>query len=271
MYVSFRWLASLSTLVATAHAAIEAVEVDLIFPRNDTYSPSYDFPLVFAVQNAQHAELLNIYLRYQIRWGDFRNNYTYGWTDLLWANWSSADPYFAFDFFNLNRTEYWRLDWQLRWQSCDEKGLGDGLFTHHHAGRQFFKTDDSAPKDVDVDLVATTADATCPNNLNGVMINVTDTIMQLPPNVLRRDRDTCILTVNSTDSTTSTTPDPCRAVMDEKAVASFTAARREKQCDPLLSANPPEDCPAGNGALHSVVRTVSSFWAAFGVLGFVLL
>lgn len=114
MYVPLQWLVSLSTLVATAHAATHPVEVDLIFPRNDTYSPTYDFPVVFAVQNSQHAELLNIHLRYQISWGDFRNNYTDWWTDLMWANWSSADPYFTFAFFNRNRTDFWH---RMRWRS----------------------------------------------------------------------------------------------------------------------------------------------------------
>ncbi|KAF9894911.1 hypothetical protein FE257_004533 [Aspergillus nanangensis] len=170
--VPLRWLVSLSTLVATVHAAIHPVEVGLIFPRNDTYSPTYDFPIVFAVQNSQHAELLNLYLRYQVRWGDFRNNYTQGWSDLMWANWSSADPYFTFDFANLNRTEFWRLDWQVRWHSCDDTNAGyDGLMSHNYAGRTWFTTDDSPLKDVD--LVAATAEATCPSNMDGVVINVT--------------------------------------------------------------------------------------------------
>lgn len=270
MYVPLQWLVSLGTLVAAAHAAIHPVEVDLIFPRNDTYSPTYDFPVVFAVQNSQHAELLNIRLRYQISWGDFRNNSTGRWTDLMWANWSSADPYFTFTFFNLNRTDFWRLDWQLNWHSCDMTGTEqDYLLTHNHDGQTWFTTDDSAL--ADVDLVAATAEATCPSNINGVVIHVTDTIKQLPQGVPRRGRDTCALTVDSTDNVSSTTPDPCRATMDEKAVASFTAARLERQCDPPRNAKLAEDCPAKSGALKAVVLAVSSFWAALGALGFALL
>ncbi|PKX91505.1 uncharacterized protein P174DRAFT_239590 [Aspergillus novofumigatus IBT 16806] len=36
-----------------------AVKVDLVFPCNETYSPAEWFPIVFAVQNLQSAELLN--------------------------------------------------------------------------------------------------------------------------------------------------------------------------------------------------------------------
>lgn len=41
------------------------VEVDLVFPRNETYAPLSDFPVIFAIQNAKPATLL----RFSIGWG----------------------------------------------------------------------------------------------------------------------------------------------------------------------------------------------------------
>lgn len=272
MSFPLRWLAWLSTLVATVHATVEPVEVDLVFPRNETYSPTDEFPIVFAVQNPQRAELLNLDLSYFIGWGDSEYNYTLGRSNLLPANLSSADPYFAYSYFNMNRTNYWYVSWTLRWQSCDEEALVNdnegGLFSRSHQGTQYFTTDDSAPKDVD--LVAATADATCPNLINSIMIYVTDTIMQSPAELNQAVRDTCVLTVDSPDTANSTAPDPCRIAIDEQAAASMAAARRE-ECDPSFNTYPPEDCPAKNGALQPAALAVSSFLAVFGVLRFVLL
>lgn len=272
MYLPLRWLPLLSPLLTTVYAAVEAVEVDLVFPRNETYSPSFDFPVVFAVQNPQRAELLNLYISYEVRWGDFLNNYTVRWHDLYWANYSSADPYFATSHFNLNTTDQWKLTWELLWDSCDEKALTntdrEGGFSgaRWRRGYQYFTTDDSPPKAVD--LVAATANATCPNNVNAVVINVTDTTRQLSPDASARERDICVGTVNSTDSATATTRDPCRVAVDEKTAASMAADRLEFRCDSGTIA--PEECPSENGASQRAMLAASFFWAAFGMLGYAL-
>ncbi|RAH71375.1 uncharacterized protein BO66DRAFT_437395 [Aspergillus aculeatinus CBS 121060] len=85
-----RRLGLLGVLVAIAHA----VEVGLIFPRNETYSPADWFPIVVAVQSPQDAELLNLRISYSLRHGNDANNSTTPLThDLRWANLSSsADP-----------------------------------------------------------------------------------------------------------------------------------------------------------------------------------
>lgn len=190
-------------------------------------------------------------------------------------NWSSsADPYLAYDNIRLNTTQHWLVTWGLHWQSCDKEALannkGGGVFDHHFAGAQYFTTDDSAIKDVD--LVAATANATCPNSLNAIAINVTDTIMHSPPDVNTAGRDTCVVTVNSTTSATRTTPNPCRVAIDKKAAESMAAAHRQKLCDPQKTLNRPDDCPTEeNGAQKLAPLGISCFLAAFGVISFVLL
>lgn len=274
------WLGLLGAIVTTAHA----VEVGLVFPRNETYSPADWFPFVFAVQNPQSAELLNLRISYDIRKGDDRNNQTTLTHDLRWANWSSsADPYLAYHYLKvLNTTGHWSVAWQLRWQSCNEEALASrdekvlpsdhdgGVFEHYYSWVQRFTIDDSAPKEVD--LIAATANATCPEDRNAIMINVTDTTMHSPPGLNSAGCDTCVVTANSTSSATRTTPDPCRVAIDEDTAASMAAVHQKLLCDPLVNPNPPEDCPDEvNSAQQLTGFGVPCFLAAFGVVRFALL
>ncbi|THC87758.1 hypothetical protein EYZ11_012793 [Aspergillus tanneri] len=41
------------------------LEVDLVFPRNETYAPTDYFPVVFALQNAERARYLKSQLKLQ--------------------------------------------------------------------------------------------------------------------------------------------------------------------------------------------------------------
>lgn len=161
-----KWLGFLGAIVLVPTVA--AVEVDLVFPRNESYSPPADwFPIVFAVQNTSSAELLNLHMFYDIRMNNDVNNQTTFTHDFRWANWSgSADPYFAYQYVrNLLTTGPWSVAWELRWQSCDEEALANmqwssgyyyqSLWNHHYSGLLFFTIDDTSPQDVD--LVATTA------------------------------------------------------------------------------------------------------------------
>jgi hypothetical protein len=275
-----RWLGLLGAIVTTARA----VEVDLVFPRNETYSPAEWFPIVFAVQNfnPQSVELLNLRISYDIRKDNNRDNQTTLNHDLRWANWSSsADPYLAYQYVqDLNTTGNWIVAWELYWQSCDEEALANrdkkvlptdhdgGVFEHYYSWWQHFTIDDSALKKVD--LIAATANASCPEDRNAVAINVTDITMHSPPGLNAAGRDTCVVTVNLT--ATRTTPDPCLVAINEDTVASMAAVHQKRLCDRLINPNPPEDCPAKeNGAQQLPALSVSCFIAVFGVVGFALL
>lgn len=56
--------------VGTAHAATRdisgVVEVDLLFPRNDTCAPAPHVPIVFAIQNTELAPLLNLWIGFEV-------------------------------------------------------------------------------------------------------------------------------------------------------------------------------------------------------------
>jgi hypothetical protein len=138
----------------------------------------------------------------------------------------------------------------------------------HHATTwaTYFTIDNSAFK---VDLVAATADKTCPGEY-GVTINVTEKTMKVPSGVRWSGKawnnDTCAVVANSTPTPT---PDPCRAHIDKTAVASIEAsvtARRCRGIDPQTIAPRREKNPATQLA----VAGVSCLLAAVGALGLFL-
>lgn len=99
------------------------VEVDLVFPRNDTYAPAPLFPIVFAIQNAQAAAGLSFYLGWSI--DDVHNDFygvTSDYRNLQSANYSASgnDPFFIVFYTTLlNGTEgHFYLQWMLSALSC---------------------------------------------------------------------------------------------------------------------------------------------------------
>jgi hypothetical protein len=68
--------------------------VDLIFPRNDTYALTNNFPVVFAFQNAQRARYLNPSIQYLL-WNLQTDDTSFTLShDLGWKNWTE-DTYLA--------------------------------------------------------------------------------------------------------------------------------------------------------------------------------
>ncbi|RYO95515.1 hypothetical protein DL764_007693 [Monosporascus ibericus] len=162
-------------------AAGGVLEVDLVFPRNDTYAPTPDLPVVFTFQNPELAQFINPYISYSIRnWDDNSLNDTVSsHHDLRWTNWSSYDPYFVYHYFDgYNIEGYWWLTWSVYWQSCDERWVSDpsaefnrrGMISNSSSWSILFTTENSGKE---VDLVAAITNKTCPEEL-GVAINVTD-------------------------------------------------------------------------------------------------
>ncbi|RYP18678.1 hypothetical protein DL765_003813 [Monosporascus sp. GIB2] len=253
-------------LVACMGPIIDAagvLEVDLVFPRNDTYAPTPDMPVVFAFQNAELARFLNPYISYKIRnWDDSSWNDSVSFHhDLSWTNWSSHDPYFVYHYFDEFNTEgRWWLTWTVSWQSCDEGWLSDPFVQSNHrrmisnssSWSNLFTTENSGQE---VDLVAATTNKPCPEEL-GVAINVTDKTMEVPYWVDWSGGETCAVVA---PPTLTPTPDPCRVKIDSAVVASISASVLATQCKSLY---PPANCPAEDdksAAQRLVVGGVACF------------
>jgi hypothetical protein len=90
------------------------VEVDLIFPRNNTYAPSALVPFVFTFQNAALAPSLDP--GFDLELWDLTSPYNAGYSpvlDLAATNFSGSDPKYVCTYVtNLIASPY-RLDWDF--------------------------------------------------------------------------------------------------------------------------------------------------------------
>ncbi|KAJ5810486.1 uncharacterized protein N7503_002704 [Penicillium pulvis] len=264
------WL--LAFFTGTITNASDILEVDLVFPRNETYAPTEWFPVVFAFQNPERARYLNPALGYTIWNLDDTNNSRTFLHDLRWTNWTGEDPFYAYQYFDFLEDEgRWRVRWTLDWQSCDEDTFGGNpidakIISNSSTWSTWFTLQSSAPK---VDLVAATANKTCPGEY-GMTINVTDKTMQVPRGVTWSGGDhtnhTCAVVASSAPTPTS---DPCQVHIDKTIVASMEASLHTRLCNGL---NPPSDCADNkdNAAQQLAVGGISCLLAAAGALSFFL-
>ena len=274
MHLSFRagWslVASLACLGAIVDAA-GVLEVDLVFPRNETYAPTAYVPIIFALRNgnADLGQNLRPSINYNLR------NITdpINWTvpahishELASANSSSYEPYFVHNFFSSFATEgRWELFWWVTWLSCDEdKDDLEPSFMTNSENRVIEFTIKNDGQVVDI-VAATANDKTCPAEL-GLAINVTDTTMEISRR-WNRPAGTCAVLASSP----TPTPDPCLVKISSAVVASMSASWTARICNIMLSLDPPDNCPKDNaGPQRLAVAGVACLAVAFGAFGFLL-
>ncbi|KAK8036238.1 hypothetical protein PG993_008852 [Apiospora rasikravindrae] len=201
--------------VGGVHAASPTsgiLELDLAFPRNQTYAPTARLPIVFAYQNPELATALNARVSFNV-WhsGDVGNNRTAGANfDLGQADLSSRDPFLRYDYFPGFEAEgHFLLTWTVGWDNCTEESLDlsytSNRITHRTSTQSIhFTIDKSAPE---IDLASATDNKDCPHEL-GVAIDVTDTL-ELPAWVDKSGGDHCAKVAESMP-TPSPLPGPDR-------------------------------------------------------------
>ncbi|KAJ6131369.1 hypothetical protein N7523_001829 [Penicillium sp. IBT 18751x] len=244
------------------------LEVDLIFPRNDTYAPTNNFPVIFAFQNAQRARYLNPsiqYLMWNLQTGDTSFTLSH---DLGWKNWTE-ETYLAHEVMSFPSQEgRYKVSWSLTWDSCDEESFKSpdripSIVHNKTTWATYFTINNSAPE---VDLVAATVTKTCPDEY-GMIINVSDKTLKVPSSVewsgKNWNNDTCAVLAHSTSTPT---PDPCRVHIDRAAAESINASVTARVCRGI---DPPDYCEK-NVAARLAVAGVSCFLAAVGAFGFFL-
>lgn len=227
------------TVDAAGSETTGTMEVDLVFPRNETYAPTEWFPIVFAIQNSHLASVCIPFISVKIwRWEDINDypvNYSF---QTRWANFSTSDPYFVYnDFHGFNTEGVWKLLWEVAWQSCtpDPRAFWGkhSIMTNHSASGFLFTTKRSAQA---VDLVAGTGGNNCSEDA-GVTFEIKD-IVDVPTRVNWDGGDTCAVLSSSTPA-----PKPCRVKIDPAAASSIAASLTAKKCEALVPATgcPPED------------------------------
>ncbi|CAI7636568.1 unnamed protein product [Penicillium bialowiezense] len=149
------------TEVMGASVTSGVLEVDLVFPRNETYAPTAEMPVVFAIQNPHLVGPLNMNVFYFITpYRDYMNVDDPSQFDLSPISSSDNDPYFLYNKSDSANTEgIWELTWAVDYGYC--KGFsGEPLFYTNNStiSSIVFTTKSGA---AEPDLAAATKDGVC--------------------------------------------------------------------------------------------------------------
>jgi hypothetical protein len=252
-------LVGASGYLSAVASAAGVLDVGLVFPRtNATYSPSDDFPIVFAAQNSKLAEHLKLSIRYRVL------NMT-GDTELIvdgihefdWTSASEHDPYLLWSPLKLGGESKLRLAWSLHWRSCNQ--TYQEVLLARNVTDIFLVDFEISASGQKVDLVAATSNGNstnCPNG--GVGIDVTDKTLEATTDRLKRE--TCAVLGSSSPTPIS---NPCKVKIDKATAESMAAADLKWKCRGF---NQPSECPKSDDVANSgfAVAGVSTLAAAFG-------
>ena len=205
--------------------AAGVVEIDVVFPRsNETYAPMENFPIVYAIQNAQLAKHLDIYIDRFVRYGSNLDlAFGHRGQHPTYANYST-ETLFAYDYLNISTEGPHELFSTAMWHSCDESGEQIAIRVNStNVGTPFTIKKGGQ----EADLVAATAnDQTC-SAKDGVAINVTDEVHEVPASYNQPARTCAVLASGSPNPTTN----PCRVKIDTTVAASMSASLAATLCE----------------------------------------
>lgn len=265
-----RWLLIGACLWSTATAAsllTGVSEVDLLFPRNDTYAPMPLMPIVFAVQRPPIVDQLLPQISYSVHPrhladGEYARYHT---IDLSLP--SNDSTYFiAKGVANLtNVPGSWQFSWALRFYNCsttDDPKWQDQRYDSHdqvdngfHLGyfyplqHIFFTTHGYGPQ---LDLVAITGGDGC-NKTQHLIFDVEESL-QIPSSL--QDGDSSLRSCVSLPSS-SPTPRPCLASLKPEEASSISASLTRSQCS---EATPAINCPPTETDSSACSNSVSRRW-----------
>jgi hypothetical protein len=264
------WL--LLACLGAVNAASGVVEVDLVFPRNDTYAPSSTFPIIFAFQNPGLAPFLNLGLFVSIRnlddvammQGEKSPDF-----DIKSANFSSNDTYYELRVLNFSKEGTWIVIWDIGWDSCTQDSLvkvyDEPIRTNITSRWMVFTTKASGKQ---VDLVAATTNRNCSEN-EGVAISIAATL-SVPYNVdweYNNGNGTCASMASTTPA-----PTPCQVKFDSIAASSMSSSITSRDC--AATRRPGDSCPfdKDKSAAEKLTGGAAVGMAGvFGALGYLVL
>ncbi|KAK3936205.1 hypothetical protein QBC46DRAFT_395595 [Diplogelasinospora grovesii] len=223
------------------------VEVDLIFPRNDTYAPSALFPIVFAFQNAALAPSLDPGFDLTL-WAVSGLNTT-GYSpalDLAATNFSGSDPTYVYTYVtHLNAADdgtaaSYRLAWDFSAGNCSDQGGGALKFGGGFRNNSIEFTIQSGAQAPDLVAATASAAASC-SNISHFAFNLTDTLnVALPAQY--DSRNTCAV---FSDVQPLVAGNPCAVQVGTATASSISAALTATAC---AAVSPVVSCPSTNAA-----------------------
>lgn len=255
------WVVAGLNALSIALETSGTVEVDLIFPRNETYGPTRYMPFIFAIQNPELAQYMNFEINYNV-WNsndtteeqNMRQNNTVasGNVSLPSGDFSSNDPYFVHDFSAYFNVEgQYAILWRLYGYWCKEGAQNITLQLWTKA--TFFSISDSAQQ---TDLVAATGNETACLSLSGRSTRGMGQAMNVigihnAPETWNGG-EKCVEM-----SGTNAVATPCRVKINEAAAVGIWASVNETMCRyrPYPGKTPPKDieCPSTKSGARKLV------------------
>jgi hypothetical protein len=229
------------------------LEVDLIFPRNDTYAPTVLTPVVFAVQNPQGLDL-----HLTVDWsiiGVGQNYNATGDTGILHVN-SGDIPYLAYSPCpELNVEGTWAISWYVTVNNCSQASNSTNDVQFQRRDVQFqmtgvsFTTKNGTQQP---DLTAATADTVCASNSNGssYAFNITG---------FQDLRNACESIAPTQAPFPTPTPNPCGVKINPSTASSISSAMTSRLCAinaPELTC-PPKSSPTKSAGVSRRAQCVS--------------
>ncbi|CAG8207105.1 unnamed protein product [Penicillium salamii] len=242
-------LSLMSSLGAADTASLGLGEIDLVFPRNDTFAPMTITPIVFGIQNPAVIDGLYPTLIYGLWSADTPPNNQTHMTYLAEEHLPNKTGPVSFIIDSiantLNTENEWRFVWKLRWTNCSTPSNG----TTSENGRGLVDTDDFSwrPYDVSHSVLFTTKKGADQLNLTtlstdkcddtqAVAFHTTKTL-KAPPSNLWGEKCAVL-------KSPSPTPAPCKASIAPTAASSISSSLTAKYC---MDPTPVISCPAKKG------------------------
>ncbi|KAI8719883.1 hypothetical protein NCS52_00770600 [Fusarium sp. LHS14.1] len=251
------------------------LEIDLVFPRNETYNPSPLMPIVFSYRNTKLIPLLRPTITYEIwRYSDFGGDNLPGEEEVPLVNPSSSDPYLKHSFYvsDFDTEDTWLLAFHVRWTSCVKDGKGSLGFDPYtvlqtnltNVGIVFTTKGPSKQ----IDLVAATSNQTCAAPA-GIAIDIASTDNTFD-STGENEEDRCPWVTSP-----PTEADSCAVTIGTAAASSISASMTSDVCNWRAATVVPDgvDCSSFNkesAALQIVPGGVACLAFMLGALGFIL-
>lgn len=221
MWSSKLYLGSLLALQAYSAMGADTpgvLEVDLVFPRNKTYAPSADMPIVFAIQNPHLVAPLHMRINYMIV-PPGKYDETMELSDPFNVNSTSStdlDPYYLYNNTDKVSNEgVWELFWFVEYGRCFGSPEDITYFPNNSTiGTIVFTTEKGAAKP---DLVAASKEG-CATGI--AAWNVTS-FLDVEKSAKWGGHDTCAV-VSEREPWVDT--DPCAIKFDAAAASKISAA-----------------------------------------------
>jgi hypothetical protein len=257
------WLCVLANLAAAQSGIFE---VDLVFPRNGTWSPSSITPIVFAVQQPQLGALVQSGM---IQWTlrQYGNSSdaagTYGQINFK-PNSPSSNSYLATGYTNFTSgiEDDWVFRWQFSTRNCSLITPDNALtsFTSSSQGRSVaFRTSKSAPA-LNMDMALSLE--SCGDSRN-IAYNVT--AIQTPPATDINSPIPSACAVLGVPALVTGTP--CAVTIDAAASSSASAAISYSACQATSTSCVSPSATTKPSAGHRLSSGKSISWAFLGFVG----